>query len=686
MCGTSPHNCGWRVDNITIVTGRAVSIVGGGAGSTAPLPAWSHTSHPEIMSKRATAASSTLPWYRQAPKVVAAAASTCAATVSVLSFLYSFGIVGKGATRNGVGSLGVAWVGLQPAADTATAIGDTLHLAATITDRSGAVVLNTNPAWSTEDPRVATVGTDGSVVARGPGTTTVTVAVGNLVARSRIVVHQTVASVEVVADRSGGSIIIPEAERRVLLARARDARGHVVEGRPAHWSAGDTTVLAIDSAGVVLAGAPGGTTVRTAIAGVEAQAPVRVVPAPHAVTLVAGGGQAAPAGSTLAEPVIVRVTSRRGVPIPGIPVRFGTAGDAGSTSPASAFTDAEGRARTSWTLGALPGRQALVASADHVDSTVSVSAEAEPNPATTRIVALSEDVRGTAGSRLAEPVAVTVSDTSGRLLPGVPVTWLALDGSVEPLSPRTDSLGTARAWWTLGRKAGAQHLQAQVTTSRGAAAMPPVTLDASALAGAAARVIVVSGDAQRGIAGAALRKPVVLRVLDSAGNGVMDAALALVVSAGSVADNVVRTDSAGMATIGWTLAQQAGRHRLEVRVAGVDSTVRVTALARAAAPANLALEEVPAKRSAPRAKQLLARVTDVYGNPVPNAVVRFSTAAGQVAPARAVSDAEGRVRVTWNRGTGPSVRRLNARVQNTDVQASITEEPAAGVKNRNGRG
>jgi hypothetical protein len=136
--------------------------------------------------------SAATPWYRQASKLVTAGVSTGAACVSIFSFLYSFGILGKSESHQTIGNLGVAWVGVRPAVDTATAIGDTLHLAATITDKAGAILVGTRPAWSSENPRVALVGNDGSVVAQGSGATTITVAVGGRIARSRIVVRQRV--------------------------------------------------------------------------------------------------------------------------------------------------------------------------------------------------------------------------------------------------------------------------------------------------------------------------------------------------------------------------------------------------------------------------------------------------------------------------------------------------------------
>src|SRR5687768_5190144 len=137
------------------------------------------------------------PLLSNAGKVVTAIASTGAALVSIVGFLVSYGVIGNSESRKTVGNLGVTWVGLRPAADTASAIGDTLHLAATITDENGAVVINARPTWTSDDDKVATVLPDGSVIARGPGRTTITVAVGDRLAKSRVIVRQRVAGVDV---------------------------------------------------------------------------------------------------------------------------------------------------------------------------------------------------------------------------------------------------------------------------------------------------------------------------------------------------------------------------------------------------------------------------------------------------------------------------------------------------------
>jgi hypothetical protein len=620
--------------------------------------------------------SATTPWYRQASKLVAAVATTGAACASIFSFLYSYGVIGKSEAHQTVGNLGVAWVGVRPMVDTATAIGDTVHLAATITDRAGAILVGTRPAWSSENPRVALVGDDGAVVAQGPGTTTITVAVGGRVARSRIVVRQRVAAVDVVGADGADGMTLRELDRQPLRARARDARGHAIGDVAAAWRVDDSAVVALDSTGVAEARAPGRTIVTATMGGVAGHAALSVVAAPATIDLLAGAGQHAPVGRALAQTVVVRVLSHRGMPVSGALVTFRLAEGDGTLDHASALSDADGRARTAWTLGELPGSQSLIATVQHLDSTLVITAEADPQPANTRAVAVIEHPSGAAALPLADPVQLRVTDSSGRALPDVPVSWHALDGTVEPLAPRTDSAGIARARWTLGPAAGAQRLRAQVGAAHGSTGIPPVTISATALAGAAARMIVVSGDRQRGTVGTPLRRPVVVRVLDAAGNGVADATLVVVVAAGALPDSIVRTDANGSASLHWTLGRSAGSHALGVHLDGLKSSLHVVALAQPGAPANLAFDEVHGSPGATSKRRLVATVTDLYGNPVPNVRLGLMAKGGRVSPSRAVSDGRGTVPLTWTPGSGAT---LSGAVAGTDVRETYTLDTGPAV-------
>jgi len=227
----------------------------------------------------------------------------------------------------------------------------------------------------------------------------------------------------------------------------------------------------------------------------------------------------------------------------------------------------------------------------------------------------------------------------------------------------------ATARWTLGKKTGLQRVRAQVGVASGLG-IPPVTISASALAGSAAAIVVTSGDNQHASAGAELPKSVVLRVLDENGSAVVDASLTLAPSGGIVADSALSTDSLGYARTRWTMGHSAGDYTLAVNVEGVKKLLKVSARATPAAPANLAFDDAPREkrtRESTRQRKLFAVVTDVYGNPVPDARVNFKVKSGTVTPARVVSDQQGRAAVTWKLGSAPGEQTLTGVVRGTDV-------------------
>ena len=617
---------------------------------------------------------------KHAGKLVAVAASSGAALVTIFSALYSYGMIGNTESHQSIGNLGAAWVGLRPSVDTAASIGDTVHYAATVTDRNGSILVGARPTWTTGDSTVAIVRPDGSVIARGPGKTVVSVVVGKLVAHSRILVQQRVATVEVAVGGGDSVVTIPEGSHLQLKARALDARGYRIAGVVPSWHIDDSTVAAVDTAGALTGRNAGRTVVTAKVDAVSGRAGVSVVTPASAIALVAGSSQRAVAGMALPQAVVVRATNRRGAPAAGKLVTFRLTDGQGSVEPTTVRTDADGRARATWTLGAYPGRQWLFASVENVDSALTVVAEADPVASNTRVAVLADQLTGRAGEALADSIGIRVTDSIGRILPDVPVRWVAVDGTVETQSSRTDSLGVARAQWKLARRTGTQRARAQVGSGPGSRDIPAITVTATALAGAPAAVVVESGDNQRAAAGADLPRPIVVRVVDATGNGVSGAKLDLAASGGSVPDSVLRTDSLGVARTGWTLGRSAGAYTLAIHAEGVKKVIKVAAQAKPAAPANLSFDDVPGRvkggKSAARTKRLYALVTDLYGNPVPDAKVSFSVTSGTVTPARAVSDARGRAALTWKLGAKPGEQILTGAVRATDVRGQYATEVA----------
>jgi hypothetical protein len=555
------------------------------------------------------------------------------------------------------------WV--LPRADTLRAIGDTTILAATVTDERGAGLTGVNLRWRSSDSTVATVDSGGTVVARGPGTALIRASVRDLAADARIVVRQLPVRVAIVGDSVVG---VPEGDTVLFVAHTRDARDYPIRELAPRWRSDDTSIVAIDSVGRAVALAPGWVGLTAEHESFRARIVAQVELAPAAIALVSGGDQRMPAGRALPLPVAVRVLSRAGTPIQDVPVAFTPADGEGVVAADTVTTGRDGQARTTWTLSARPGRQLLLVTVPTLDSTLALAAEADPHRGNTHVVPADTALAGVAGDSLAEPVVVRVADSTGAALADIPIAWTALDrGAVEPLDERTNAFGEARARWTLGPRAGAQRLRVQAGNPR---TLPPVTLTARATPAAPARVVVVGGQGQAGTVGARLAKAVIVGVRDAHGNGVAGVPLTIRTLQGAVTDSAPVTDSTGHVALRWDLGPRVGLQALDVRLTGVDTTVRATARARPGAAANVALQDPPVRATAGRRIGLAAFVTDAYGNPVRNAVVVFGAAAGTFTATRVATDTAGRARTRWTPGAAPREQLLTATIRGTASKAT----------------
>jgi hypothetical protein len=470
-----------------------------------------------------------------------------------------------GATDFGFAGYAVRRIIVTPRADSLVALGDTAVLAATVTDRRGAVLIGVPLEWVSEDTMVATVDSTGAVVARGPGLARITAAVREHRAVATVYVRQQVAQVTISGD---SALSLPEADSLRVSALAFDARGHRVRGSGVRWTSTDTFVVVVDSTGRVRSRAPGRAQLVASAGPVENRLGVEVRLTPFRLRLVDGGEQHAAAGRALPDPITIEVLSRSGQPVPGAEVIFASA--QGMLEHERLRTDARGRVQPSWVLGNRPGPHQLRGRIAGVDSTIVISANADPTPADTRIELADSALEGTVGTTLNPPVILRLVDPDGAPLRDIAVSWTAMDGgSAAPLAPRTDSLGQAIGRWTLGRKAGKQRLRVQVGDAR---SMPLLTVAATARAAAPASLTVVSGADQKVMAGKAAQ-PIVLQLRDSLGNAVPEVKLTVTASTGSLRDSLLTSDAAGRATVRWTAGSTTATAILVI--SAPDSSVRI---------------------------------------------------------------------------------------------------------------
>lgn len=621
--------------------------------------------------KKAAASSGML---GSASKWFTALITTCAAVAGLLVNAQSLGLTSwLGSVDLGITAHAARRIVVAPKADTLLAIGDTAILAVTVTDRRGAVLMGALVDWKSDDSTVVVVDSSGTVIARGPGSAQVTAELRDLRATARILVVQTPERMVLTSDTAIRAL---EGDTVRLRAHALDARGHTVRGRSVRWQSGDTAIAVVDSAGLVTARGPGRATLRASLNGLETSVSLQVDLAAATLGILSGAGQRGPAGRPQAEPIVLLVLSRGGLPVPNSAVAL--TAETGSVEPASGTTDRTGRLRANWTLGPRPGPQRLRARVLSLDSTATITAEADPVAGNTRVELVGPAPTGDVGAPLEDPLVIRVTDSTGAPLPDVPVRLSLLDhGIIAAQGERTDSLGQISAKWTLGPRSGPQRVRVEVGNPR---TLAPFTVSGIGLPGPARRLVVKPGDIE-GVAGRTLAQPVVVTAVDAGGNQVLEGLVSVRARQGRVADTLVKFDTQGRALVQWTLGDTAGIQVLEVRSPGVDSVVRVQATVASGPAAVLTLKAEIAKPGSPVV--VTALVSDRFGNPVAKAPVSFAASGGKVALSKVPSDRAGRATTRWTPAAGGKPQTLTAKLPGTKLVATwsppAATPPAASV-------
>jgi Bacterial Ig-like domain (group 1) len=250
---------------------------------------------------------------------------------------------------------------------------------------------------------------------------------------------------------------------------------------------------------------------------------------------------------------------------------------------------------------------------------------------------------GPAGSALALPVVVQAQAADGSPVAGVAVTFGGGSGgaTANPPTATTGADGDAQTVVTLGRTAGAQTI---VAALRGVDDLP---IAATATAATAAVIVKVSGDAQADTVGATLLHPFVVRVTDAFGNVVDGATVtwARVAGSGTLATTSTTTDSAGLASVAYTLGQTVGTDTISATLGASGPAVEFVAAAARPAVALLTKAAGDAQTALVGAVlpiPLAVLVTDSAGKPIPGTPVEWTpSGAATVSAASSVSDSTG---------------------------------------------
>jgi adhesin/invasin len=421
-----------------------------------------------------------------------------------------------------------------------------------------------------------------------------------------------------------------------LVVTVRDANKQPVQGFTVGFavvagggqlsvSTASTDAQGRASTSLTLGAAAGTNTVTASAAGLTGS-PVTfnasALPLPaDSIALVSGNAQTGIAGSALAQPFVVVVKDAAGGAVVGHDVTFTVAAGGGTLSATAVKTDAQGRAASTLTLGAVPATNTVTANSTGLKgSPVTFNATGMPAPAAAIALTSGDAQTGVAGSPLAQPLVVTVTDAAKQPVAGFMVAFEVVTGggALSATAVATDAQGRAAATLTLGKTAGPNSVAAKAAGLAGS----PVTFSATGTPGPAAKLAIASGNNQTAEIGKALAAPLVIKVSDANDNPVagVDVAFAVAAGGGTLSATAVKSDAQGLASTALTLGAAPATNTVTATSAGlVGSPATFTATGVAAKAATIALvsgaEQIGVAGS-PLAQPFVVLVTDTNKLPV----------------------------------------------------------------------
>jgi len=295
------------------------------------------------------------------------------------------------------------------------------------------------------------------------------------------------------------------------------------------------------------------------------------------------GGNAQSATAATALPALIQVQAANpytGQPDVGATVSFSDgctkpgANTCGSFNLASAVTDSNGNASTTYTVPPKPGTYTLTISGSGFGN-VTVTATATPGTAAKLIPYGGAQQTGAAGLNLAKPIIAQIQDVYKNPVPGVTVTFTANKGGVpNPSSVVTDATGMARTYLQLPPTAATVTVTASSPGSPGGPSLESVNYVEHAVTAIATKISITSGNNQSAAAGTQLPQALTVLVTDQFGNPFSGNSVTFSDSgAGGTFSNgnAVVTGTDGKATQSYTLPPVAEIVNIAATAAGVSN-------------------------------------------------------------------------------------------------------------------
>ena len=167
-----------------------------------------------------------------------------------------------------------------------------------------------------------------------------------------------------------------------------------------------------------------------------------------------------------------------------------------------------------------------------------------------------------------------------------------------------------------------------------------------------AKIAMVTGDAQAGIAGSALPLPLVVKVTDELGRAVVDQTVEFTVQSGGgqVSPASVTTGADGRASATWTLGPNAGAQQVQAQAVGGGAPATLVLAFNATAVsgsgsliAAVSGDDQSAPVNSALADSLVVKVSDGNNNPVSGITIQWTAVGGgTVSPTTVVTGSDGR--------------------------------------------
>jgi hypothetical protein len=272
-----------------------------------------------------------------------------------------------------------------------------------------------------------------------------------------------------------------------------------------------------------------------------------------------------------------------------------------------------------------------------------------------------------------------VTDASGNALQGVPVTVSVASGggTLTDAPTRSMSAATPIGSWTLGPSVGAQSITVTVD------GLTPLTISAAAVAGAPSQLVPLSATTVSGRVGEAATQAPSVRVVDQFNNVVAGAMVT--VASPNLATTTLTADAQGIAVVpAWIFPTVPGQSVLAF--SSGTATVSFIANVTPGDPAAIAIDGLPDRAMAGSTlSSLVVRMTDKYGNTVPNAAAGFNVVAGggSLAPVASATRTDGAIAIpAWTLGKSavPQTLHVDAGAFAKDVTVPIASDYTIDVR------